>query len=264
MKKELTYIALSLVLALGFQACTDEVEYTPANTVAENCPRVTFIADGDVEEVSPTQNSTQLVLMRENTAEEVTVPLNVERNDEGVFQIPESVTFAAGENTTVATISFANLEIAKIYTYSISVDEQYVDPYAAATVASTTRSVQTIQWNLLGRGTLTNNALFTAPVSAPCNIYRASHAHWYKAEEPFAEGYNVIFQVNDEDNSVIVNEQTLLTDPSLGNIYISNADGDGTYDPESSTITMHVDYYCSAGYFNQAPVEEVLFIPAEK
>ena len=119
-----------------------------------------------------------------------------------------------------------------------------------------------IQWDLLGEGTLTNSVLYGEPVVAPCNIYRASHAHWYKVEEPFEAGKNIIFQVDDEDNSVLVAEQAILTHPSYGLVYMSNEDGVGIFNPETNTITIAVDYYCSAGYFNNSPVTEVLTLPS--
>lgn len=259
--KKITYIALSMALALGFSACTDEAEYTPAGQVAEDCPRVSFVADGDVEEVAPGETTTQLVLMRENTAGELTVPLNVLQNDDNVFQIPESVTFADGENVAVANVTFSNLEIAVVYTYSVSVDEQYVDPYAETTLASSTRSVQMIQWDLLGEGSLTNSVLYQGVVTAPCNIYRASHAHWYKAEAPFEEGRDIVFQVNDDDNSVVVADQAIITHPSYGLVYVNNEDEGGVYDPETNTIRAGLYYYCSAGYFGTEI--ETLTIPAE-
>lgn len=260
--KKIANIALFMAFALGFSACTEETEYTPVNPVAEDCPRVSFVADGDVEEVSPSQSSVQLVLVRENADSELTVPLNVLQNDGEVFQIPESVTFAVGETTVVVPVTFSNLEIAQIYTYSISLNEQYVDPYAESSISVTTRSVQMIQWNLLGEGTLTNSALYAEPITVPCNIYRASHAHWYKVEEPFEAGKNIIFQVDDEDNSVLVEEQAILTHPSYGLVYISNENGEGSFDSQTNTITIAVDYYCSVGYFNSSPVEEVLTLPS--
>lgn len=254
------YTTLAAVLTLGFSACTDEVEYHGASPVADDCPRISFTSNDDAWEVAPAdEKSLTLTLTRENTEGEVTVPINVLRNDENMFQIPESVTFAAGQNTTTLTITFPNVVLAEIYTYSVGLNSSDVDPYSANTLASSTGTVQMIQWDLLGVGSLTNNVLYTTSITAPCNVYRASHAEWYKAEEPLEEGKDIIFKVDEKDN-VLVEEQAIITHPSYGLVYVNNTDtGIGMIDRENNVIKVDLLYYCSAGQFGDAI--ETLTIP---
>lgn len=251
-------IAVSMMLALGFSACNDEVDYIPANQVDNNCIRASFTADDDFTEVSPTgEKVLTLTVVRENTDSEATIALNVLRNDENMFQIPESVTFAAGQDAVSFDVTFPNVEIGIEYTYSIGLDESVVDPYSQNTLATTTGTVQMIQWDLLGTGTLTCTLLGG---TATCNIYKASHAMWYKAEAPVEEGMDILFVVND-DNSVTVSDQPIFTDANYGTVYVNNTANGGIYSAEANIIQAALYYYCSAGYFGT--FVETLTLPAE-
>lgn len=245
-------------LLLGIGACTDEYDYTPAQQVNPDCIKASFTSDGDFIELdTDALKSVTVTVTRENTSGEVTLALNVLRNDENVFQIPESVTFAAGQSTATFEIAFPNAEIGLEYTYCIALDDDVVDPYSSSTLASTTGTIQLIQWNLLGTGTLTCTLLNG---TATCNVYRASHAAWYRAEEPIETGMDIIFIVND-DNSVSVADQPIFTDSNYGTVYVNNSEGGGIYSAEDNTIQAALYYYCSAGYFGT--YVETLTLPAE-
>ena len=211
-------------LLLGIGACTDEYDYTLAQQVNPDCIKASFTSGGDFMELdTDAPKSVTVTVTRENTSGEVTLALNVLRNDENVFQIPESVTFAAGQSTATFEIAFPNAEIGLEYTYYIALDDDVVDPYSSSTLASTTGTIQLIQWNLLGTGTLTCTLLNG---TATCNVYRASHAAWYRAEEPIETGMDIIFIVND-DNSVSVADQPIFTDSNYGTVYVNNSEGGG-------------------------------------
>ena len=226
-------------LLLGIGACTDEYDYTPAQQVNPDCIKASFTSDGDFMELdTDAPKSVTVTVRRENTSDEVTLALNVLRNDENVFQIPVSVTFAAGQSTATFEIAFPNAEIGLEYTYCIALDDDVVDPYSSSTLASTTGTIQLIQWNLLG----------------------TSHAAWYRAEEPIETGMDIIFIVND-DNSVSVADQPIFTDSNYGTVYVNNSEGGGIYSAEDNTIQAALYYYCSAGYFGT--YVETLTLPAE-
>ena len=251
-------VALSVIFALGFSACNEEVDYIPAGKVDDNCIKASFTTDNISTEVSPTGEKTlTLTVVRENTVNEATIALNVLRNDGNVFQIPESVTFAPGQESVTFDMTFPNVEIGVEYTYSIGLEETVVDPYSQNTLATTTGTVQMIQWDLLGTGTLSCTLLNS---TATCNVYKASHAAWYKAEAPVEEGMDILFIVND-DNSVTVSDQPIFTDTNYGTVYVNNTTGGGIYDAEANIIQATFYYYCSAGYFGT--FVETLTLPAE-
>ena len=147
-------------------------------------------------------------------------------------------------------------EIGLEYTYSISLDADAVDPYAENSIASTTGTIQIIQWDLLGTGSLTCTLL---EETASCNVYKASHAAWYRAEEPIEANMDILFIVND-DNSVTVADQPIFTHANYGTVYVNNAAGGGIYDAQTNTIQVAFYYYCSAGYFGT--FAETLTLPA--
>lgn len=233
-------------LLLGMGACTDECDYTPAQQVSADCIKASFVTDGEFMELNTdAPKSITVTVTRENTSGEATVALNVLQNDANVFQIPESVTFAAGQATATFEVAFPEAEIGLEYTYSIALDADAVDPYSQNTIASTSGTIQIIQWNLLGTGTLTCTLLGG---TATCNVYKASHAAWYKAEAPVEDGMDILFIVND-DNSVTVSDQPIFTDANYGTVYVNNTEGGGIYSAENNIIQAAFYYYCSAGYF---------------
>lgn len=251
-----TLTCLGLILGLG--ACTDECDYTPAQQVSPDCVKASFVTDGGFQELNTdAPKSITVTVTRENTGGDATVPLNVLQNDGGVFQIPESVTFAAGQATATFDIAFPDAEIGLEYTYSIALDADAVDPYSQNTIASNTGTIQIIQWDLLGTGTLTCTLLGG---TATCNVYKASHAAWYKAEAPVEEGMDILFVVND-DNSVTVSDQPIFTDANYGTVYVNNTANGGIYSAEDNIIQAALYYYCSAGYFGT--FVETLTLPAE-
>lgn len=243
-------------LMLGMGACTDECGYAPAGSVDENAPVVSFAADGIgfVEFAPSDDKSLTVTLARQDASSEETVGLVVVQNDQNVFQIPSSATFAAGESTTTVDITFPEAELGVEYTYVIRLD---VDVYRQDLITLNTATVQVVQWDMVGQGSLTSSLLES---TASCNVYKASHATWYKAEAPFEEGMDIVFKVQD-DNSVVVEDQAIFTHASYGTVFVNNNSGGGIYDPETNVIQAALYYYCSAGYFGT--FVETLTLPAE-
>lgn len=248
------YIALAAVLTLGFSACTDEVEYQGASPVAEDCIRASFTSDGGNYTVaSNIQAITGITVTRENTTNEATVALRALPQSDSNFQIPASVTFAAGSATATFDIPFSGLEQEELYTFSVALDNSAVDSYSESVLASTTGYVlQEATWNTsLGQGIYASGAFG----QAPCEVMQAEeNARWVKCMTPFDSDYSIVIKIN-EDNSVRMRQQALvwanvgLAEPQLVNISIDhNYDGPyNNYDPETGIITMAMSYTCAAG-----------------
>jgi hypothetical protein len=105
-------VALAALLMLTMNACTEDCEYSPAPIPNNNDIVVSFSSDADNNmEVAPTDAKEMTIeVSRENTDSEVSVPLKVMRNDENIFQIPGSVTFAAGKKTATVKITFPEIK----------------------------------------------------------------------------------------------------------------------------------------------------------
>ena len=131
MKKlfNISYIALFAVLAL-FSACTESEEYTPGPQppVANNGYR--FNVDINSDKVLNLSDTIFVIeVERDSIAFEETLELSVKADP--IFEIPTSVTFAAGEATAQLVIGCSKLE--PFVSYAIDeiklVDESLVNPY---------------------------------------------------------------------------------------------------------------------------------------
>lgn len=258
--KKIIYV-ICTVLVLGASACTEDVDYTPGLPVAEDCIYASFTTDGEETFVSATdEKKVTVTVTRENTANEVVVPLKTLPQTDDCFQVPASVTFAAGAATATFDITFSEVEAEEVYTYSVALDESAVDSYSQDYITSITGTVlPEANWDTsLGQG------VYSSDIFGPtyCEVQKDNGQNWYRVVTPY-DSYSVVVKVN-EDNTVRLREQPLawanvgLPDPEL--IYISlNSSYTGQdvsggagilanmYDPATGVITMAVDYNCSAG-----------------
>lgn len=258
--KKIIYV-ICTVLVLGASACTEDVDYTPGLPVAEDCIYASFTTDGEETFVSATdEKKVTVTVTRENTANEVVVPLKTLPQTDDCFQVPASVTFAAGAATATFDITFSEVEAEEVYTYSVALDESAVDSYSQDYITSITGTVlPEANWDTsLGQG------VYSSDIFGPtyCEVQKANGQNWYRVVTPY-DSYSVVVKVN-EDNTVRLREQPLawanvgLPDPEL--IYISlNSSYTGQdvsggagilanmYNPTTGVITMAVDYNCSAG-----------------
>lgn len=262
-----SYIALLTVFALGFSACTEECEYTPAQLTADDCIKATFTSDGDQHIVSAnSEKKVTISVNREKTDSEYTAQLKVLPTNDSHFTIPESVTFAAGQASTTFDITFSDIEAEELYTYSVALDEASVDNYDENVLASTTGAVLLeANWDQsLGQGTYTLSGLGQ---TRPCEVRKTSdEAMWFKAVAPFAKDNDLVFKVN-EDNTIKMRKQPVcmvnvgLPDPVM--LYVSlNPQYGGIYDPEQNAIIVVLDYTCSAGPLGT--YQDVLMLPSNK
>lgn len=258
-------IALSTIFSLGFSACTEECEYTPAQPIDANCIKASFESDGDVIKLSPTDTKLTINVNREKTDSEHTTLLKVLSATSSQFTIPESVKFAAGASTASFDITFSDIEAEEEYTYSIALDEADVDNYSEEPIASTTGTmILQADWNKsLGEGMFSLSGL---GAQLPCEILKANGETWYKAIAPAADGNDIIFKVN-ADNSVRMKKTPVcmvnvgLAQPVM--LYIEiNPNYGAVYDPATRTITAVLNYTCSAGALGT--FQDVLILPANE
>lgn len=246
--KKIIYV-ISMVLPLWLGSCTEDIDYTPGQPVSGDCIYASFTTDGEETIVSAAdERKVTVTVTRENTNSEVTVPLKVLSQTDDCFQIPSSVTFAAGATTATFDVTFSEVEAEEAYTYSVALDEAAVDSYSEDYITSITGTVvPEANWNItLGQGVYQSALL--GPGS--CTVLNVDGETWYKVA-PF--GYPVVFKVN-EDNTVRMRSQVLCKATVAAGyppveVYISlnQSYGGGVYDPESNTLMMYMDYNCELG-----------------
>ncbi|SHJ01453.1 hypothetical protein SAMN05444280_10987 [Tangfeifania diversioriginum] len=149
MKINKLLIAISVLVALAVAACSefeDTVEPSPA--VPDGCQGVYFPASNtsayELEPTEPTQIT--ITIAREVSSGAVEVPVNVEVNDEDVYNVPSSISFADGETEVDFTVTFPDAGEGTTYNLKLAVEgDEYVNPYASALPYVTT-SVTRIKW----------------------------------------------------------------------------------------------------------------------
>lgn len=155
-KKILSSVALVATLVLSLVSCTDEYKYDGVGAAdAEDVAGVYFPSTNkaslDLEVADPLTATFKVA--RLNTKGALTVPLTVEVNDDNVFQIPASATFADGEAEATVEMPFPNAEIGKTYNFTITVPREYINSYKQVNGSPIySGSAIRLKWESLGQG----------------------------------------------------------------------------------------------------------------
>lgn len=117
---------------LTFTACSEDIEREPSPIVDPNCPGAYFLTDNnyaiELEPEAPLEMT--LTIGRTNTESAENVKIEVLSNSENVFEVPETVTFEAGQAEAPLNIKFPNAEIGISYSYELKFAEGSYNPYA--------------------------------------------------------------------------------------------------------------------------------------
>lgn len=242
MKNKIFFLSLLCSCALTWTSCTDTVDYVPAELVSDDCQRMSFTSDGQSFEFTPSENKVvKLTVTREKTDADITVPLSLTRNDGGVFNIPESISFVAGQSSVDFNVEFPDVEVGKTYSFNVALPQEYVDPYSDSVLATSGASVQCIQWNDLGEGTFVSN-MFQGKWGQ--QVYKASHTELYKFTSLYDDGKDILVSVS--NGKAKVEEQLAFVHQKYGNVYVS---GSGVM--KDKTLTLVLGFVCSAGSFGE-------------
>lgn len=126
------YLFLALAGSLfALTSCEDSVEREPSPVTDPNTQGAYFPETNQYSyefEPEAAQELT-LTIARENTEAATTVPVEVLVNTDNVFQIPESVSFEAGQAEAPLHITFPDAEIGITYNYELKFGEGAYDPY---------------------------------------------------------------------------------------------------------------------------------------
>ena len=127
-------------------ACADDDGRTPSPAVDPNCIGASFVGDNigyeELEDTDPKELT--LTISRDKTEAAATVAIEVQANTENIFNIPQSVSFAAGQATADLVITFEKAQLKEEYSFQISLEAAAVNPYKGNGHASFT--VQCLKW----------------------------------------------------------------------------------------------------------------------
>lgn len=143
------------MMSFFVSSCSDDDDdYAPGPQVAANCPEIRFAAENAAAiEVDPSSPSFDVVVKRTAT-DAATYTINVDKNEQNVFTIPQSVSFAAGETETTITIGVsASAPTATDLAMAISFDDELTNYYKDGEVGAYGVVINVVKWNTIGTGT---------------------------------------------------------------------------------------------------------------
>lgn len=187
------FIGIFTLLAFAFSACSDDVEYEPAPIPTEGTQAYIYTSASSYVFTPDQEQSFILNVERSNSAEAATVHLEAEGE---AFTVPESVSFAAGEDKKEVKIAF-NLAVGKSASVTISVpaEEAYVYGQTKTTISIT----RDYTWTDYGIGVYTSE-LFGD--SWEQQILKAKEGNIYKLPDCITEGYPFIFTLSEDGQSL--------------------------------------------------------------
>lgn len=250
MKKILYYLlpAASLLAAAG---CGDADDWTPGPEPAEDCMAVYFGSGNTSEYILTPDDPTRIELevFRRDADRAASVPLVIVHKDD-VFQIPQTVEFAAGETSSLLEISFPGLEQRTVYSFEIRIDEAYVDHYAMLDGTSLfAGSVLVASWIKIADQA---EFYFQSDLDVICSdILQLEGQNRYVIENFLGSGLDLTFSVSEPDSygscAVYPTSNYVDIDGSSWHsweLYDDEADDWPEFTPPGSDITLtYVSFY---------------------
>lgn len=174
MKKINKYLfgAFAALLSAGLFSCVEEApEYVAGEPDQAGCYGIYFPtqeASGDhtfdptMDKVITVTVSRDSLKAAANPLPEITVPISYTASAEGIFEVPENVTFADGQQEATFNVTFPKAETAVKYDLSLSIDDKkFASLYNNAPTFLTT-SVFCVEWKyFMKENSDSEKALFT-------------------------------------------------------------------------------------------------------
>lgn len=133
MKLNKLFLAVATVGVL-FSSCEQTFTPEPSPEAPAN-PKAVYFQTPDMTgiEVDPEANVTEwpIVIQRADSAEALTLGLVVMQNDDKVFDVPATFTFAAGVGTDTLKVGLGAMAAGVTYQLVLQLDPTVVNPYAA-------------------------------------------------------------------------------------------------------------------------------------
>lgn len=132
MKLNKIFLAVATVGVL-FSSCEQTFTPEPSPAAPANAQAVYFqTPDMTGMEIDPEANVTEypIVIQRADSTDALTIGLTVNQNDQDVFNVPTSFTFAAGVGTDTLVVGLDTMEAGVTYQLVLALDPAVVNPYA--------------------------------------------------------------------------------------------------------------------------------------
>ncbi len=138
---------LSVCLTFALASCDDD-NYKPGEPTAEGAVGAYFDSSNKTSfTLMPEDESIELTVSRNDTKSAVVVPIVATGEAAEVMQVPESLSFEAGEETQTLVIGVKDIELKKEYNLKLAIGESQADHYAVQDgLTSFSCSVSKSQW----------------------------------------------------------------------------------------------------------------------
>ena len=189
-------IATMLLVLFIAASCENEAEkYTPGEKAAEGCQGVHFATSNysTVVEIEPEIKSFEITLARQEKTSAGTVNLAVVTNEENVFVVPATASFAAGESTTKVNITYPTAKEGIEYNLVLAVEGDNVSPYTNG-LRETQIKFSILKWESIGKGYFVDGTVSTFFGVDPSVAYileiektTTASSTRYRFDSPFAK-----------------------------------------------------------------------------
>lgn len=146
-------VAVASIFATS--SCSEDDSYTPAEPETGVKPYVYFSEKNEttfsLEPTAPAELT--FTVCRQDTKDAIEMPLIVTENTSNVFNVPSSVSFAAGEESVDVTVTFPDAPIGTPCILTVGFSSEYTGIYYSA-IGQQTFTVNRVKWNSLGVGTM--------------------------------------------------------------------------------------------------------------
>lgn len=237
--KKYAYVVLAGVMAMAATSCKDTYDYEGPG--AQDPGAFLSVDATSIKYSAEDAQILKFTLMRTNSDAAENISLTC---DNPKFQVPTSVSFAAGESKKVVEVPFA-ITGGTTEEVTIAVAEESATVYGISNVKFTI--TRDFVWNYLGEGVYT---CWLFGESWPQPVYRGDGTQLYKLPDCIAKGYDITFELTEDGQHLfnpIAKQETGYVHSSYGMVSLEGAAAD--IKREDNVIYLPMKYTVSAGSF---------------
>ena len=194
-------LALMGFVGLAWTSCTDSVDYTPAGGVEgpgvyfPTSVRTSYELDGEEGETALSGSITLAVMRTDSVgALDAALTATFTEGGESVFNVPSSVSFADGKNTSSLTITYDNLKQGPAYNITLAFADG--TPYSNSTLTLTVSWPEEIvyTWEVVSENAILKESLFgiismSNVETTGITVEKAKEGNMYRFRSPFNNAY---------------------------------------------------------------------------
>lgn len=266
MKYNILNILFFIFATALFVGCQEDYEDTEVESPSyDDDSAVRFVDDNSTDVLlNNSIKSFSLTVIRDNEDGALEVPITVVTNENSIFDIPGSVSFAAGEDSVSLTISIADTARYDVE-YALELefgDEYYQNPYKSefntysgeATVFDVC-SLDTGMSDFEGTWSGYDHFIEAYGYSYDSQVvaYDATddgvtisglNAEWITSYwgETITDGGTCVLTIDKDFGIIEIEEQYLFTTDYNGVAYVYNVYGSGTWDNCGDNLSIYIEY----------------------